>query len=73
LQYSTNYASLEKLVEIFVKKIPLQLTHAHEQSSGQYSDYSLSKGKGKSIPLQAWTGPEGSRSLRFPDFMTIGT
>ena len=27
-------------------------------------------GKGKSVPLQAWTGPEGSRKLRFPDFMT---
>ena len=24
--------------------------------------------KGKAIPLQAWTGPEGSRRLRFPDF-----
>jgi len=30
-------------------------------------------GKGKAIPLQAWTGPEGSRRLRFPDFKTIGT
>jgi len=28
---------------------------------------------GKSIPLQAWTGPEGSRSLRLPDFKTIDT
>ena len=27
------------------------------------------KGKGKSVPLQAWSGPEGSRKLRFPDFM----
>ena len=27
-------------------------------------------GKGKSVPLQAWTGPEGSRKLRFPDFVT---
>ena len=27
-------------------------------------------GKGKSVPLQAWSGPEGSRKLRFPDFMT---
>ena len=25
---------------------------------------------GKAIPLQAWSGPEGSRNLRFPDFMT---
>jgi len=29
--------------------------------------------KGKIIPLQAWTGPEGPRRLRFTDFMTIGT
>jgi hypothetical protein len=29
--------------------------------------------KGKAIPLQAWTGPEGSRRLRLPDFKTIST
>ena len=28
------------------------------------------KGKGKAFPLQAWSGPEGSSKLRFPDFMT---
>jgi hypothetical protein len=27
----------------------------------------------KAVPLQAWTGPEGSRKLRLPDFKTIGT
>ena len=27
-------------------------------------------GKGKAVPLQAWSGPEGSSKLRFPDFMT---
>ena len=26
--------------------------------------------KGKVVPLQAWTGPEGSRKLRFPDYVT---
>jgi len=26
--------------------------------------------KGKTVPLQAWSGPESSRKLRFPDFMT---
>jgi hypothetical protein len=31
------------------------------------------KGKGKEIPLQAWTGREGSRRLRLPDFKTIST
>jgi hypothetical protein len=29
--------------------------------------------KGKATPLQAWTGSEGSRRLRLPDFMTAGT
>jgi len=28
------------------------------------------KSIGKAGPLQAWSGPEGSRRLRFPDFMT---
>jgi hypothetical protein len=31
------------------------------------------KNKGKAIPLEAWTGPEGSRRLRLPDLKTIGT
>ena len=26
--------------------------------------------KGRAVALQAWSGPEGSRKLRFPDFMT---
>ena len=29
--------------------------------------------KGKAIPLQAWTGPEGSRRLRLQDLKTVGT
>jgi len=29
--------------------------------------------KGKAIPVQAWTGPEGSRRLRLPDFKTVAT
>jgi hypothetical protein len=31
------------------------------------------KGNGKAIPLQALTGPEGSRRLRLPDFKTVDT
>ena len=26
--------------------------------------------KGKSVPLQAWIGPESPRKLRFPNYMT---
>jgi len=35
-----------------------------------YFEQRQGKGKGKAIPLQAWSGPEDSRKLRFPDFMT---
>jgi hypothetical protein len=37
------------------------------------SGYLGKKKKGKAIPLQALTGPEGSRRLRLPDFKAIGT
>ena len=30
----------------------------------------MSKGKVKAVPLQARKGPEDSRKLRFPDFVT---
>jgi len=35
-----------------------------------YRNLKEGKGKDKAVPLQAWSGPEGSRKLRFPDFMT---
>ena len=38
-----------------------------------FTAYICKKVEGKAIPLQAWTGPEGSRRLKFPDFKTIGT
>jgi hypothetical protein len=39
----------------------------------RYVIFSLRKNKGKTIPLQALTDPEGSRRLKLPDFKTIGT
>jgi hypothetical protein len=36
-------------------------------------NYNEKSVKVKAIPLQAWTGPEGSRRLKLPDFKTIGT
>ena len=32
--------------------------------------YYMGKGKGKVVPLQAWSDPDGSRTLSFPDFIT---
>ena len=38
-------------------------------SIGLLRDIRCILNKGKAVPLQAWSGPEGSRKLRFPDFM----
>jgi hypothetical protein len=38
------------------------------RASGGHSSLNR-KSKGKAVPLQAWSGPEGSRMLMFPDFM----
>jgi hypothetical protein len=40
----------------------------------QFEDtYTYVKVKGKALPVQAWTGPEGSNRSSLPDFKTIGT
>ena len=36
----------------------------------QYINVRNMLSKGKAVPLQARRGPEGSRKLKFPDFMT---
>ena len=64
--YSPNYAyaffwDLKLNVAIYVRHF------------NYFNLLSIWTGKGKAIPLQAWTGPEGSRRLRLPDFMTIDT
>jgi len=41
--------------------------------SPQFFQADVSIVKCTSIPIQAWTGPEISRRLRLPDFMTVGT
>ena len=41
-------------------------------STQPLTEMSNGKGKGKAIPLQAWTDPECSRRLRLPDFKAVG-
>ena len=36
----------------------------------KFIGFDIPCGIGKAVPLQAWSGQEGSRKLRFPDFMT---
>ena len=40
------------------------------RTSNQAWSKGLDAGKGKAVPLQAWSGSEGSRKVRFPDYMT---
>jgi len=49
------------------------MAHTRDKTVGHEGNQSPPSGKGKAIPLQAWTGPEGSRRLRLPDFKTVGT
>ena len=44
-----------------------------EEQTWPYYAHKYCRGKRKAIPLQAWTGLEGSRRLRLPDFKTVGT
>jgi len=39
----------------------------------QYVIHYRGKGKGKAVPVQTWTEPEGSSRLRLRDFKIVGT
>jgi len=63
----------------------IRIVHVQQPEQGQYNNRNVSlgtnlkdviwyqyiKSKDKGVPLQARSGPEGSRKLRFPDFMTM--
>ena len=54
-----------------IQRITTNCSHGSRQEGLESNPASPEcKGKGKAVPLQAWTGPEGSRKLRFPDFVT---
>ena len=42
----------------------------YQPGRATFTDTFRVKGKGKPVPLQARSGPEGSTKLSFPDFMT---
>jgi len=66
---SRNHDSIPDMGKRFsdFSKHPGWLWDKHRQT------LNIQRVKGKAIPLQAWTGPEGSKSLRLPDFKTIST
>jgi hypothetical protein len=50
--------------------LEIQIYHSIGNITLLYAFTYSVKIKGKSVPLQAWSGPEGSRKLRFLDIMT---
>ena len=59
---------LRKLIQMLTEFIPLTT-----KLLPQLYKCSILYVKGKAIPLQAWTDPDGSRRLRISDFKTVGT
>jgi len=46
------------------------MAHSHCMLDTKFYEHTQVCNKGKAVPLQAWTGPEGSRKLRLSDFVT---
>ena len=63
---------IKKCREWIPSKFPAPSRSA-QVAYGSQEWWSDNRKKVKAIPLQAWTGLEGSRSFRLPDFKTIGT
>jgi len=57
--YSTSFHLVEPLLQVGVDTLVSGLNRRI-----------ILNGEGEVVPLQAWTGPEGFRKLRFPDFVT---
>ena len=55
---------------LIFKKLRDSLPAVKRPGFGVSHPHPTSKCKDKSVPLQVWSGPEGSRKLKFPDFMT---
>jgi hypothetical protein len=56
-----------------LKPLTVQLNNTvikHSDEHNQHTEVMWFNCKGKAIPLQAWSGPGGSRKLRFPNYMT---
>ena len=46
-----------------------EIEFERSKESEKGNKVTISRSKGKAVPLQAWSGPESSRKLRFPNFM----
>jgi len=69
IQAGVNWIGLFKWVTTVFQTEP-SVRFPQPEEGNRTSFWTAVKGKGKAVPLQAWTGPEGSRKLWPPDFVT---
>ena len=71
MKYNHTHSVSHLLIDVPLRSVSLVTclvpasTHVHQK----YFNI-LCVGEGKSVLLQAWTGPEGSMNLGFPDYIT---
>jgi hypothetical protein len=58
-----NYTEICSQILIVIKSVRMEWVACLACMKGK------GKGVGKAVPLQAWSDPEGSRKLRFPNFV----
>jgi len=61
---------MEIRLDGFLGVEPRKLCSVVHHDVGKMAPAPLLTVKGKAVPLQAWSGPEDSRRLRLPDFVT---
>ena len=73
--YSCIAIFIGQCVRLFMNHPPVGIPQLLLPVFGKHSVFNVGNFlfflvKGKAVPLQAWSGPEGSKKLRFPDFVT---
>jgi len=63
------------MLRMAIPSVVIKLLHSKTDrlTDNYFNNCSKVKFKGKAIPVQAWTSPDGSRRVRLPDFKNIET
>ena len=78
-QYNSSDGKLKPVIRVSFRSLDSKPQRTYENCADSWFTMHIKlaslkgKGKGKAIPLQARTGPEGSRRMRIPDFKTVST
>jgi len=53
-----------------IRRVAVNILNKQSRTTDKGWSSSFGVGRGKAVPIHAWSGRAGSRKLRFPDFMT---